>query len=143
MNRNLTHAFSAGYEDPKWKKKRLEIIKQSGEKCQRCKRSDKQLHVHHLSYKTDRSPWEYPDSNLVCLCEDCHAELHYLNDEIKRLNRFFSEAWCMSIFDEKYDVSHLVRFMTMILCMKDESAIQASNMFADLAGILEREAGDE
>ena len=34
------------------------------------------LHVHHKLYVKSRLPWEYPDSDLVTLCNWCHWELH-------------------------------------------------------------------
>ena len=37
------------------------------------------LHVHHKSYKENHLAWEYENSNLITLCEDCHQKEHYQN----------------------------------------------------------------
>lgn len=34
------------------------------------------LHVHHKYYILDRLPWEYPDVDLVTLCNWCHWQFH-------------------------------------------------------------------
>ena len=41
-------------------------------KCKDCLRGDKTLNVHHHWYESNRDPWDYPDSGLITLCEDCH-----------------------------------------------------------------------
>ena len=67
------------YLDPRWQKKRLEILSRDDFKCQACNDSKSTLHVHHRLYlnKPDggqwRDPWEYADSALVTLCDKCHA----------------------------------------------------------------------
>lgn len=60
--------------DPRWQKKRLEIMARDEWICQSCFDSESTLVVHHRRYIPDREPWAYPDSLLVTLCEDCHEE---------------------------------------------------------------------
>lgn len=62
-------------QDPRWQRKRLEIFERDEWTCQECGATDKPLHVHHLEYHRCQ-PWEYHESKLVTLCEDCHAEEH-------------------------------------------------------------------
>lgn len=65
-------------KDPKWQKKKSEIMMRDGFTCQLCGSTEKTLHVHHLTYTRckDGNPWACPDSDLITLCEDCHKEVH-------------------------------------------------------------------
>ena len=60
--------------DPRWQKKKSEILQRDDFTCQekRCGRKDKTLHVHHVDYVPGMEPWEYPSDMLITLCEDCH-----------------------------------------------------------------------
>ena len=64
------------WKDPKWQKKRLEILERDGWRCRICKSDIYTLNVHHLYYKKDKKPWEYPKTSLITLCESCHEEEH-------------------------------------------------------------------
>jgi hypothetical protein len=66
--------------DPRWKAKRTIIVERDHHCCQICRCTDKTLNVHHLYYWPKKEsgetavPWDYPDSSLLTLCEDCHKE---------------------------------------------------------------------
>lgn len=63
--------------DPRWQRKRLEILNRDEWACQCCLGEDVTLHVHHNKYEGD-FPWECPDQYLITLCENCHkAEEDY------------------------------------------------------------------
>lgn len=62
--------------DPRWQRRRLEMLEAAGFKCQRCFCGDKTLHVHHREYIAGRKPWEYTDGQLMVVCEDCHEMQH-------------------------------------------------------------------
>lgn len=62
--------YSDKLKDPRWQKKRLEVLERAGWKCQVCDNDKDTLHVHHLAYKGE--PWDAPDELLECLCEGCH-----------------------------------------------------------------------
>ena len=71
--------YSEYLKNPKWQKKRLEILSRDNFSCVVCGKgieTDTALHVHHLSYMKGRMPWEYDNSNFVTLCEHCHSEVH-------------------------------------------------------------------
>ena len=71
--------YSEYLKNPKWQKKRLEILSRDNFSCVVCGKgieTDTSLHVHHLSYMKGRMPWEYDNSNFVTLCEHCHSEVH-------------------------------------------------------------------
>jgi hypothetical protein len=61
-------------KDPRWQRKRLEVMKRSDFTCERCGCKDKTLNVHHLYYEKTKKPWEYDTNILRCLCEKCHKE---------------------------------------------------------------------
>jgi len=62
--------------DPRWIIKRDRILKRDKHKCTVCN-SKARLSVHHTYYyKRKVNPWEYPDSSLITLCDDCHYDYH-------------------------------------------------------------------
>ena len=66
--------YSEKLKDPRWQKKRLEILNRDNWICQWCEAKDEQLHVHHRLYLKKRYPWDYPDRLLLTVCATCHAE---------------------------------------------------------------------
>lgn len=68
--------YSDKLKDPRWQRKRLEIMRRDGFACRLCSATEKTLHVHHLWYIRGREPWDYLDSSLITLCLDCHEEEH-------------------------------------------------------------------
>lgn len=63
--------YLAKLRDPRWQKKRLEILNRDRFFCQMCGDEKNTLHVHHRYYKNS-DPWDYPNDSLVALCESCH-----------------------------------------------------------------------
>lgn len=62
--------------DPRWQKRRLEVMQRDAFCCARCFDSESTLNVHHAYYVKGRKPWEYPDFALSTLCSDCHSRQH-------------------------------------------------------------------
>lgn len=62
-------------KDPRWQKKRLEIMQRDSFTCQNCFKSDIELNIHHRIYRKKASPWEYEDHELVTLCRSCHEDV--------------------------------------------------------------------
>lgn len=60
-------------KDPRWQKKRLEIMERDGWQCQCCFDRDNTLTVHHKKYDNGKMAWEYENELLITLCEDCHT----------------------------------------------------------------------
>lgn len=58
--------------DPRWQKRRLEIMQRDEFTCRMCMDTKTTLNVHHKHYHKGRSPWDYGDEELVTLCESCH-----------------------------------------------------------------------
>lgn len=64
--------YSEKLKDPRWQRKRLAILDRDNFTCQHCQDTTKTLHVHHLDYLHGKEPWDYDDTFLLTLCEDCH-----------------------------------------------------------------------
>jgi hypothetical protein len=54
-----------------WKNKRLEVLKERGSICEKCKEWGNE--IHHLTYE---NMWNEPLSDLQVLCRDCHEATH-------------------------------------------------------------------
>lgn len=71
-------------KDPRWQRKRLEIMERADFACEKCHDKTTTLNVHHERYVRGRAPWEYENDELHCLCERCHAQEHGLPTEAPR-----------------------------------------------------------
>jgi cytochrome c553 len=60
--------------DPRWQKKRLEILDRDEWMCMKCGDMENTLHVHHQMYFFGVDPWDYPEGLLITLCESCHQK---------------------------------------------------------------------
>jgi HNH endonuclease len=75
-------SYSELLKDPRWQRRRLEILNRSNFSCERCDSSVKTLNVHHRIYRKGAKPWEYEDSELVSLCVECHEAEHRCREQI-------------------------------------------------------------
>lgn len=66
--------YAEKLKDPRWQKKRLEILQRDGFACRVCFDTTTTLHVHHKFYKRGANPWDYPDESLITLCAECHKD---------------------------------------------------------------------
>lgn len=69
-------------KDPRWQRRRLEILQTADFRCENCEADDKTLHVHHKLYRKGAKPWEYADHELQALCEECHAAEHLIREQL-------------------------------------------------------------
>lgn len=83
MSKAPKKAYWELLRDPRWQKKRLEIMQRDGFKCVRCRCETETLNVHHGWYGKGKAPWDYSSHTLWTLCEACHetvqdsmAEIH-------------------------------------------------------------------
>lgn len=65
--------YAEKLQDPRWQRKRLEVLERAGWKCESCGKADAVLHVHHGRYAKGREPWEYSANQLYSLCKPCHV----------------------------------------------------------------------
>lgn len=100
-------------KDPRWQKRRLEIMQRDGFACRSCGDADSTLNVHHGYYEKGLDPWDYHDQTLFTLCEDCHEESHqYMTIFLRELGRLFPSIYSDVLYDlhsyakKKADVAH-------------------------------------
>lgn len=67
--------------DPRWQRKRLEVLERSNFTCDDCGSEERTLHVHHGHYFRGLKPWEYDLDELICLCDKCHHRHTKIRDE--------------------------------------------------------------
>ena len=73
-------------KDPRWQKKRLEVMERDHFGCVNCGDNESTLNIHHLIYFPNKKPWEYRKDLLITLCEECHnEEKEYRKESIKAL----------------------------------------------------------
>lgn len=68
--------YSELLRDPRWQKVRLKKLEAAKWSCERCWDDGTMLSVHHKRYVKGRKPWEYPEHELVVLCQPCHEIEH-------------------------------------------------------------------
>jgi len=86
--------YSKMYKDPRWQRKRLEIMERDGFCCASCGSGENDgvtLNVHHKVYEKGKMAWEYDDARLVTLCKNCHENFHAAVESIKH-NSFYFET---------------------------------------------------
>ncbi len=75
--------YSEKLKDPRWQKRRLEVLAANDWMCDRCGSKDNTLHVHHNFYRSKTEPWDYPDYALRVVCESCHELLERDRQQLK------------------------------------------------------------
>lgn len=95
--------YAQKLRDPRWQKRRLEILQRDGFKCCVCGDTEKELHVHHKHYQKGFLPWQYEDDMLISLCFSCHLEIEEIN---KSLCYFTSDGESHEAF---YLLIHLIQ----------------------------------
>ena len=107
-------------KDPRWQRKRLEILQRDDFACHSCGDKNNTLHVHHKIYYKGIEPWDYESHILITLCADCHKrehgessifadgikellQEHLLNEDISEL---YNNLYCMKedSFDELFSI---------------------------------------
>lgn len=69
----MSKSYSEKLKDPRWQKKRLEILERDDWCCQCCFDTENTLSVHHVKYIKGREPWDYDESYFITLCSSCHG----------------------------------------------------------------------
>lgn len=68
----MTTTYVEKLRDPRWQKKRLQVLNRDNWTCQNCGNREETLNVHHFSYTYGKDPWDYLMENFLTLCESCH-----------------------------------------------------------------------
>ena len=100
--------YAKKLRDPRWQRKRLEVMNRDEFTCKICGAKDKTLNVHHCFYD-GREPWEYKDISLTTLCEDCHQ-----NEAVESRNSrefLFSVLCCGGTLSKEIaDLAYTIEF---------------------------------
>lgn len=106
--------YSDKLKNPKWQKKRLEILNLKEFKCELCQSEEQELHVHHRFYIKGREPWQYDNDVFQVLCSNCHKNVH---DNLLLVNNNVPEKYkkIISLIDsfESYDLDNLTTFLSL------------------------------
>ena len=136
-------SYSEKLRDPRWQRKRLEVMERAGFACESCGDNQSTLSVHHGYYESKREPWEYDSDTLWCLCEPCHKSAEGdRRDLVKAIGRLHPdkggsvlevlEVLCNAGLGEAYDLSTLLCGTSRL---KDFTAAQIIEV---VEGFLER-----
>lgn len=77
--------YAEKLKDPRWQKKRLQILERDNWQCQKCGDGESTLNIHHIQY--NGNPWEANDDKLITVCEDCHTEIERLKGKQIEFNK--------------------------------------------------------
>jgi len=103
--------YSEKLKDPRWQKRRLEIMQRDDWRCMSCGDGESPLHVHHRRYIKGRDPWAYPESTLVTLCESCHkTETEELQSALHDVAAMFADTfWSFNAAEVAHAVTTAVQ----------------------------------
>jgi hypothetical protein len=96
--------------DPRWQKKRLQILDRDNFTCQCCGDNTRTLNVHHKSYFNN--PWDVDNTELITYCSDCHLLIELIKkvrdfDKIKKIikkNLFAATLYAVYIDKDTIDL---------------------------------------
>jgi hypothetical protein len=105
--------YSEKLRDPKWQKKRLEVLQRDEFCCQLCNDKETELHIHHIFYRKGKNPWEYNDNELVTYCKYCHLIVEKYKDfvvfQVNNINNYYLVHLC------EYDINmDLIPFLFIL-----------------------------
>lgn len=95
--------------DPRWQKKRLEVLQRDDFTCMMCRDKKTTLHVHHFCYAASGNPWDSDLDDLITYCECCHCLVTHLHLEqkddfiiyaVKKTLENSSVLMCLTAFNE-------------------------------------------
>lgn len=120
------------YGDPQWQKMRLRIMERDEFTCQECgataemlSKRNEEFHVHHKYYEPGAKKWEYPETALITLCEQCHeshqAAMTYNHKAIASFNPYLAQQFfaALSGYMTDYNPDALIEALTYGLTVTD------------------------
>ena len=123
--------YSEKLKDPRWQKKRLEILNRDNWACRSCEETTETLAVHHLLYRRGAEPWEYENDDLVTLCQTCHetergdrgqAENELLV-ALRECGFFSMEIYGFAGAIRKTGVNHCSNLLSALIWLMDNKAM--------------------
>ena len=131
--------YSEQLKDPRWQKKRLEIMNRDCFTCCHCGDSESTLNIHHKKYTYGKNVWDYPNENLITLCESCHKKITIVketsNDIIQNYGFLGSELLleCLQLLSNLNPpkVKLIIKFLTEMQYVQDIILQDVSVSFDD------------
>ena len=135
--KNTQYDYAKKLQDPRWQRKRLEVMQKADWKCEICADAKEELNVHHPEYDKAYEPWQY--DNLQCLCKTCHTINHLPTEKMRiHANLFFElresqiEKTTKTLV-ELYEMRRRDPFQTFeqvlkIICREEEKEVWSSIM---------------
>ena len=102
--------YSELLKDPRWQKKRLEILQRDKFTCRSCNDDLSTLHVHHFYYDNELLPWEYKDDDLITLCETCHKAITGLDRMLKYSDYGMETVICVTSLINQLEIDSINKF---------------------------------
>ena len=93
--------YSESLKDPRWQKKRLEVLQRDDFSCTRCTEKEKTLIVHHCRYD-GKMAHETNTDNLITLCEECHNDHH--NEQKEHEEKFLKNFYSAGFLSDDLDI---------------------------------------
>lgn len=78
--------YTEKLKNPKWQRRRLEILQRDEFRCRLCNDDKTELHVHHKKYNGD--PWDSEDDDLVTVCKYCHLVYESVKEFYKNVSLY-------------------------------------------------------
>ena len=116
----MKQTYSDLLKDPRWQKKRLEILQRDEFKCRSCTDDLSTLHVHHWFYDPDLLPWEYNENDLITLCETCHNAITALDKLLKHSDFGMETVICVVRLLDKLESDSIEEFLNSIKTIGNE-----------------------
>lgn len=88
--------YSEKLKDPRWQKKRLEILTRDKFTCTQCGDSKTTLHIHHSKYSSSGNPWDVDSCYLTTFCMHCHATVEYFKTQKEFTILGIKKVFCLN-----------------------------------------------
>ena len=76
----MTERLRLYYTTPLWRERSKRVIERAGHACERCGKGPFGLVAHHITYENVFFEGPY---DLMCLCSDCHTQVHAAINALK------------------------------------------------------------
>ena len=111
--------YMARLQEPRWQRKRLQVLERAGWRCAGCGTGEVNLQVHHGYYERGLMPWEYPDESLYCVCDDCHERAE------KRKAEAYRELGLIAPWHQEHAVSLLRELQRLLVGGASDEQLEA------------------
>jgi len=117
----VARSYAEKLKDPRWQRKRLEVMKRADFACENCGDRESTLNVHHGYYEPGLDPWEYSDNALSDSLDEFVRRL-LKRDHIRRFRRHLGHLVVRhgdAIVILRCHVSQIATFSRLAHCRRD------------------------